>query len=118
MSKRFQRGLVVGKFAPLHRGHEHLIRHAFDASDEVVIISYCKPEFAGCGAERREQWLSKLFPAARILVPTDAPLASWGASRFGFLSYRTAHVSRSRSGQASTIGICVSWPIERFRSCW
>src|SRR5882724_10969330 len=51
MSKRFQRGLVVGKFAPIHRGHEHLIRHAFDNSDEVVIISYCKPEFAGCEAE-------------------------------------------------------------------
>jgi len=49
-----------------------------------VIISYCKPEFAGCEAERREQWLSKLFPAARVLVPTDARLASWGATRFGF----------------------------------
>ena len=84
MSKRFQRGLVVGKFAPLHRGHEHLIRHACDACNEVVIISYCKPEFAGCETERREQWLSKLFPAARILLPTDARLASRWATGSGF----------------------------------
>ena len=76
MSKRFQRGLVVGKFAPLHRGHEYLIRHAFDVCDEVFLISYCKPEFAGCEAERREQWLSNLFPAARILVATEARLAA------------------------------------------
>src|SRR5436190_7066726 len=53
MSKRFRRGLVVGKFAPLHRGHELVIRRASDACEEVVIISYCKPEFAGCDAERR-----------------------------------------------------------------
>jgi NadR type nicotinamide-nucleotide adenylyltransferase len=75
MSKRFRRGLVVGKFAPLHRGHELIIRRAFDACEQVVIISYCKPEFAGCDAVRRQLWLSKLFPAASILVPTDASLA-------------------------------------------
>ena len=31
MDKRFARGLVVGKFAPLHRGHMHLIQSAIDA---------------------------------------------------------------------------------------
>ena len=80
MSKRFQRGLVIGKFAPLHRGHELIIRRAFDACEEVVIISYCKPEFAGCDSARRLSWLSKLFPKARILVPTDASLAELPAS--------------------------------------
>jgi len=76
MKKRFRRGLVVGKFAPLHRGHEHVIRRAFEECEEVVIISYCKPELAGCDAQRRELWLSTLFPTARILVPTDALFAS------------------------------------------
>ena len=84
MTKRFQRGLVVGKFAPLHRGHEHLIHHAFDVCDEVIILSYCKPEFPGCEAERREQWLAKLFPAARVLVATDARLVSSRADGAGF----------------------------------
>jgi len=62
----------VGKFSPLHRGHELVIRRAFDECEEVVIISYCKPEFPGCDAARRNGWLSQLFPAARILTPTDA----------------------------------------------
>jgi len=75
MSKQFQRGLVVGKFAPLQRGHELLIRRAFDACEEVVILSYSKPEFAGCDAERRQGWLKKLFPTARLLVATDESLA-------------------------------------------
>jgi HTH-type transcriptional regulator, transcriptional repressor of NAD biosynthesis genes len=80
MSKRFRRGLVVGKFAPLHRGHELVIRRAFEECEEVIIISYCKPEFAGCDALGRQSWLSKLFPKARILVPTDSSLAALGVN--------------------------------------
>jgi NadR type nicotinamide-nucleotide adenylyltransferase len=84
MSKRFQRGLVVGKFAPLHRGHELVINRAFDACEEVVIISYCKPEFAGCDAARRQSWLAELFPTARILLPNDASLAALPLNGPGF----------------------------------
>lgn len=74
MSKRYKRGLVVGKFAPLHLGHERLIRQAAAACDELFIISYSRPELPGCGPERREQWLAELFPDARRLVVTDATL--------------------------------------------
>jgi len=66
--KRFRRGLVVGKFAPLHRGHEHVIRRAEAECDEVVLLSYSKPELPGCGPERRAEWLTRLFPAARVIV--------------------------------------------------
>jgi HTH-type transcriptional repressor of NAD biosynthesis genes len=71
MVRRFRRGLVVGKFSPLHRGHEALIRRAQDSCDELIIISYSKPEFAGCEASRREQWLAEIYPNARRLVVTD-----------------------------------------------
>jgi HTH-type transcriptional regulator, transcriptional repressor of NAD biosynthesis genes len=77
MTKRFQRGLVVGKFSPLHRGHELLIRRAMDDCAEVVILSYSKPEFPGCSAERREAWLAGLFPETRRLVVTDERLRRW-----------------------------------------
>src|SRR6185437_10419672 len=80
VSKRFQRGLVVGKFDPLHRGHELLIRRAFEECREVIIISYCKPEFPGYEADRRRVWLSKLFPSARILVVTDEMLSGTRAN--------------------------------------
>lgn len=72
--RNFHRGLVVGKFSPLHHGHELLIRHAMDRCNEVVVISYSKPEFSGCEADRRKKWLDELFPTARALVVTDESL--------------------------------------------
>ena len=84
MTSRFHRGLVVGKFSPLHRGHELLIRETFNRCREVIIISYAKPEPAGCGANRREQWLKELFPDALRLVVSDAKLRKWGGSAEGF----------------------------------
>ena len=86
MSKVFERGLVVGKFSPLHRGHERVIGRAFELCREVVVISYSNPEFPGCEAARREQWLAELFPQARRLVVTPeilrerlgGPVEDWG----------------------------------------
>jgi NadR type nicotinamide-nucleotide adenylyltransferase len=74
MSKRFQRGLVVGKFSPLHRGHEMLIRHAIENCGEVVLLSYSKPELPGCDAARRDKWLAALFPGVPRLVINDERL--------------------------------------------
>jgi HTH-type transcriptional repressor of NAD biosynthesis genes len=84
MNRRFQRGLVVGKFSPLHRGHELVIRRALAECAEVVIISYSKPEFPGCEAARREQWLARLFPETRRLVVTDERLREWSRLRGPF----------------------------------
>ena len=80
MTKRFQRGLVVGKFAPLHRGHEVVIRRALEACEEVVLISYSQPEFPGCEPELRERWLAALFPTVRRLVVTNEVLAARAAA--------------------------------------
>lgn len=71
MKKVFRRGLVVGKFCPLHRGHELLIRRALDDCDEVFVISYTQPSFPRCDAHTREQWLAELFPSVRALVLDD-----------------------------------------------
>lgn len=72
----WQRGLVVGKFSPLHRGHQILIERARAECDEIIIISYAKPEFPGCGAEVRRTWLATLYPDAVLLVVDDAWLAA------------------------------------------
>jgi HTH-type transcriptional repressor of NAD biosynthesis genes len=69
---RFATGLVVGKFAPLHRGHELLIRAAAAQCDRVVVLSYTRPEFPGCEPARRAAWLAHLFPATVRLVLSDA----------------------------------------------
>jgi len=66
--KAFRRGCVVGKFAPLHCGHELLVRSALEACEEVVLVSWVSPELPGYGPDLRQRWLETLFPTARVLV--------------------------------------------------
>lgn len=76
MTRRFRRGLVVGKFSPLHLGHEWLIDSARAACDELLVLSYSVPEFERCGAAARERWLTNRFPDLRVLVLDDERLAT------------------------------------------
>lgn len=75
MSERFRRGLVVGKFSPLHHGHELLLKTALTRCERVVAISYARPELPGCEAARRAAWMSELFPEVRHLALDKAVLA-------------------------------------------
>lgn len=75
--KQFSSGLVVGKFCPLHRGHERVIRRALELCEHVTVISYTQPEFPGCEPEKREQWLAALFPQTRRLVVTEKRLTDF-----------------------------------------
>ncbi|MFC4310951.1 AAA family ATPase [Steroidobacter flavus] len=77
MSVRFECGLVVGKFAPLHRGHQYVIDTALSQCRHVILLSYSNPELPGCEPERREGWLAKLYPQTTRLVVTNERLAQW-----------------------------------------
>ncbi len=77
MTRRFDCGLVVGKFAPLHRGHQLVIDTAVAQCREVVLLTYCNPEISGHGPELRERWLAELYPQALRLVVTNDRLAAW-----------------------------------------
>lgn len=68
MSAQFGTGLIVGKFAPLHRGHELLIARARAACRRVWVFSYVKPEFALCEPVRRKGWLDARSPDTTNLV--------------------------------------------------
>lgn len=61
-------GLIVGKFSPLHRGHELVINTALAQCKQVVIISYTSLTDAPSAVQRRA-WLTKMFPTATVLVP-------------------------------------------------
>lgn len=73
---RFRVGLVVGKFSPLHRGHELVLRTALERCERVLALSYSSPELPGCGADRRKSWLAELFPAIEHLALDDASVAA------------------------------------------
>lgn len=34
---KYKTGLVIGRFQPFHRGHLHLIKHAFEYADKLII---------------------------------------------------------------------------------
>lgn len=73
MARVHERALVVGKFAPLHLGHEALLERAAAECRELFVISYQNPERRGYESDRRRSWLTTRFPRARVLV-VDPPL--------------------------------------------
>lgn len=70
--KKYRNGLIVGKFSPLHKGHELIIKKALDECETLYIFSYYTPEFKNCEAYKREYWLKTLFPTAKIFVLDNA----------------------------------------------
>ena len=75
MNARFRRGLVVGKFCPLHLGHEFLIAEARARCEDLLVLNWTKPGFEGCERERRAAWLRARFPDITSVVIDDAWLA-------------------------------------------
>jgi NadR type nicotinamide-nucleotide adenylyltransferase len=73
--KRWRLGLVVGKFSPLHNGHELLIDTALSECEAVRVLSYVKPSLPKCPPAVRRAWLERRFPNARILVLDEDTLA-------------------------------------------
>lgn len=60
-------GLVIGKFLPFHRGHEHLIETATRAVDELLVI-VCSAVWHGIPVELRVRWIAESFPEVRVVV--------------------------------------------------
>lgn len=70
---RYRHALVVGKFAPLHRGHQTLLDHAHELADEVSVIVWSNPDFTSMPNEVRAGWITALYPRARVLIGSDGP---------------------------------------------
>jgi HTH-type transcriptional repressor of NAD biosynthesis genes len=65
-----KRGLVIGKFDPLHRGHGLLIESA-QAQCDVLDLVVCARRENLVPGELRAAWLRELFPAANVVVVQD-----------------------------------------------
>jgi HTH-type transcriptional regulator, transcriptional repressor of NAD biosynthesis genes len=78
-SARYRLGLVVGKFAPLHLGHELVLSRAAECCDRVLVLSYSNPSPEGCGAAQRREWFDARFDDHRkfdVRVLEDEQIAS------------------------------------------
>ncbi len=67
------RGLTLGKYAPLHRGHQLVIDTAFAEMDEVIVVIYDCPETTAVPLTVRANWLRTLYPAAQVIEAWDGP---------------------------------------------
>jgi HTH-type transcriptional repressor of NAD biosynthesis genes len=67
-------GLTLGKFAPLHKGHQYLIETALSEMDEVYVIIY-ETELIDVPLPIRAGWIRKLYDGKpiRVIEAWDGP---------------------------------------------
>lgn len=66
-------GLTLGKYAPLHRGHQLVIETALAEVATLIILIYAAPETTPIPLSVRAQWLRELYPVATVLEAPDGP---------------------------------------------
>ena len=87
----FNRGLVIGKFYPPHRGHKHLIDTALAQTKSVVVI-VCEKGGETIPGALRAKWLQAIHPTARVLLlagemPGDEDFEGWARYTLDLLGY-------------------------------
>jgi NadR type nicotinamide-nucleotide adenylyltransferase len=66
-------GLTLGKFAPLHRGHQLVIETALAEVDHLIVIVYDAPETTTIPLPVRAGWIRDLYPAAAVIEAWAGP---------------------------------------------
>ena len=65
-------GFTIGKFAPLHKGHQLVIETALKEMDEVYIVIY-DTDLIDINIKERASWIKKLYPNVKILYAYNSP---------------------------------------------
>ena len=66
-------GLTLGKFAPLHKGHQLVIETALAEMDEVSLIIYDAPDVTTIPLNIRARWIRRLYPNVNVIEAWDGP---------------------------------------------
>ena len=66
-------GLTLGKFAPLHAGHQYLIETALPEVDELVVIIY-DTDVIETPLPVRAGWIRALYPSVTVIEAWDGPV--------------------------------------------
>ena len=65
-------GFILGKFAPLHKGHQYMIETALAEMDELIILIY-HTDLIEVPLQVRSRWLKQLYPQVRVIEAWDGP---------------------------------------------
>ena len=67
-------GLILGKFAPLHRGHQYLIETALSEVDDLIVVIYDAPDVTSVPLPVRAGWIRALYPTVEVIEAWDGPM--------------------------------------------
>ena len=67
------RGLTLGKYAPLHAGHQLVIETALAEVDEVVVLIYDSPLVTDVPLARRASWIRQIYPTVQLIEAWNGP---------------------------------------------
>ncbi len=70
---KLKKGLTLGKYAPFHKGHQHVIETALAEVDELWVIIYDAPETTSVPLSVRSNWIQTLYPDIHIVQAWDGP---------------------------------------------
>ncbi|MGB9858542.1 MAG: adenylyltransferase/cytidyltransferase family protein [Moorellaceae bacterium] len=65
-------GLTIGKFAPLHKGHQLVIETALREMDELYVVIY-HTHLINIPLQRRASWIQTLYPTVKIIFANEPP---------------------------------------------
>ena len=91
-------GLTLGKFAPLHRGHQFVIETALAECDHVIVLVYPAAETT-IPLAIRAGWIRTLYPSVEVIEAWDGP------TTVGYTSDITAAHDRYLTGLLGERGI-------------
>ncbi|WJH37032.1 AAA family ATPase [Paenibacillus sp. CC-CFT747] len=66
-------GLTLGKFAPLHKGHQFMIETALRETDEVIVVIYDSPDVTNVPLSVRAGWIRTLYPQVEVIEAWGGP---------------------------------------------
>ena len=68
-------GLTLGKYAPLHRGHQYVIETALAEVERLIVVVYDSPSTTRIPLGVRAGWIRALYPSAEVIEAWDGPEA-------------------------------------------
>ena len=70
--KRLKIGFTIGKFAPLHKGHQYLIEKGLREMDKFYVIIY-ETKVTPIPIETRANWIKQIYPDVNVIYAKNPP---------------------------------------------
>ncbi|MEM8860635.1 MAG: hypothetical protein AAGD96_20125 [Chloroflexota bacterium] len=68
-----KRGLTLGKYAPLHAGHQLVIELGLAEMDAMWVIVYDSPSITPIPLPVRTKWIKTIYPAVKVIEAWGGP---------------------------------------------